>query len=353
MNSNLLNEQEQQHASALSGLAPTLSSKVGDALTNDGKITVSESEIILQEYTDQQNPKQSKPEFPSKTQNSNKMEKQGTANEQEKPNGVSKSQQTTPPIPFPLKNLVGQIAGTIYGVPIDSLSPRDKYNLEKGNYTEGIHKFTYTNMAGKTSDLEGRFYLQRGQNNTVEAKFLQVLPKPEITEWLQGGYKLKDGEKDILLSGETLSFTNKPLIKNPDGPNPIRSEKEQNYLAKLDDKTNQVIVRNMGAPKAFKFNTTIYSVEIPPADFASLKSGKSINIENPTFNGGEQKGTFSVRFDPVRNNLVVKKSEKIQESTGKEKSNKVKDTTQTKKTTMKPTQDIVKLSPKASKGPKI
>lgn len=282
---------------------------------------------------------------------------------QTKPNQTVNSVQSdatavkTPSVPFPLKNLVGQEAGKIYGISLDSLSPLDKYNLEKGNYTEGIHKFTYTNQAGNTSEMAGRFYLTRGDNNTVEAKFLPVLAKPEIKEWLQGGYKLQEGEREKLLAGEVLSFTNKPLIRNPEGPEPKRSDKANNYLAKLDNGTNQVVVRNMDQKSSFKFNTTIYSREIPPADLTALKSGKSINIEDPIFNkGGLQKGTFSIIFDPVRNNIVVQKSERIQDKSikaDKKQGITTSEATGKKSQGPKPSQDIVKLSPKASRGPKI
>lgn len=353
------NHIEKQKANDLMGIAPGMTSEILDALNNDGFISVSETEAILSKVQSKENLKFENPNTNQQLYKSKKSKMDTTENLKE-PKKESQGETSERPqqtnIPFPLKNLTGQEPNKIFGIDIKDIDKRDMYNLEKGNYTDKVYNFKYENKEGKVSNVTGRLYLIKSSNNSVEAKFLPKIEKPDVKEYLNGGYKLSEKEKESLLKNETITFSNKPLFRTVTGETK-RSEKANTYMAKLDPETNQVVTRNMDSQLSFKFNSKVYGVELPTNQVADLKNGKSIQIENPTFkNGGLQKGSFSVNYCPIRNNLIVRKEEVKQDVKQDQKTAISPKTEKTAKVTTKSTkltQDVVKLTPKSSSKQKL
>ncbi|MGB4776485.1 MAG: hypothetical protein WBP45_15010 [Daejeonella sp.] len=363
------NNIEKQKANDLMGISPGMTSEILDALNNDGIITVSETEAILSKLQSKENLKQTNFDNLNTNQQLNKSKSSkmdATENlkdpKKESQGETSERPQQTNNIPFPLKNLTGQEPNKIFGIDIKELSGRDLYNLEQGNYTDRLYNFKYENKEGKVSEITGRLYLTKGSNNSIEAKFLPKIEKPDIKEYLNGGYKLKEGEKEALLENKTLVYTNKPLMRI--GSTFKRSIAESTFMAKLDLETNQVITRNMGGPFSFKFNSKIYGVPLSDEQVSDLKAAKPIQIENPIFKlnptfktRGRQEGTFTVNYCPIRNNLVVRKNEVKQELKQDQKravGPKTEKSTKIDKTkSAKLTQDVVKLTPKSSSRQKL
>lgn len=214
-------------------------------------------------------------------------------------------------IPFPVAKLQDK---NIFGVDIDKLEQKELERLQNGNYSDKLYNVSYTNKDGQTVNVEARlFFSISGDRETVKPNFLPKQETLEIKDFLPGGYKLKDenNEKDRLIAGETIHFINKPVVFK-DGI-PVRSEKVYNFLAKVDSKTNQVIVKNMDSKlnllnNMFKNQNKIYGVEISKDEIQNLREGKSIVIQNPVFRGEINKGPYEVKFDIIANNNIVKKA---------------------------------------------
>ncbi len=254
-------------------------------------------------------------------------------------------------IPFSIDKLDNK-EGKIYGIDIGSLEEKELQRLQMGNYSDKIYRVEYQNANGEIKETEARLYFTiSADRETVRMNFLPKLEKPDVKEWLNGGYRLQDTERERLLKGETLAFTNKPIIMQ-DGVK-VRSDNMYNYLAKIDDKTNQVVIRNMDSKLTFKFHNKLYGVDLTDEQVKTLKIGSPIVIENPTFGGKVNQGKFEVKFDVLANNNVVKRlqeKQKVSQTNTQEQEvkNANKQSLQTEKDTPK-----TKLSNKKPNRPKL
>ncbi|MEC3881819.1 DUF3945 domain-containing protein [Parapedobacter sp. 10938] len=210
-----------------------------------------------------------------------------------------------------LDNVIGQKKGELFGVKISDIPKKDIYNLERGNFTDNIYELTYS----ENKKAEGRLKLVADRKTgQVKAEFLMKVNELQKRDWLSGGYKLSDDEKSALYErGEAIVYHNKPIISKR-GDEVIRAEKPGEYISKVDPETNQVVTRNLNHPLTFKVPNKLYGAELSDSEKSLLKKGREILIKDPVIRNNEYKGVASIKYDPIRNNIVVTGDAVLKES---------------------------------------